>query len=112
MAKTATAEQQARQRTREWRTKLAADLAEQDHRVSAAVATVLGGQNKLKAAGGALAKAQAEHARAVEATAAETSTAVRALKGEGLNAEQIAELTDLPVADVRRALKSDPAKAG
>jgi hypothetical protein len=117
MSKTATAEQAARKRIREFRTEQAAAKAaeerrlkaaqeEQDRRIEAAIAALMASQGQLAAADEALAEARQRHVEAVEAAAAEVSTVVRALKSEGLAPADIVALTGLSQAEVRRASKA------
>ncbi|MEO6701475.1 MAG: hypothetical protein ABI140_06405 [Jatrophihabitantaceae bacterium] len=105
MGRTATAEQQARQRTRQWRTELAQQQAEQDRRISAAIAAVLDAQTQVATAGEMLATARAAHAQAIDNAEQRTADALRSLKGEGLTVEQISQLTGLASSEVRRVAK-------
>jgi hypothetical protein len=112
MAKTATAGQQARAKVRELRTRQAAQRAEQDRRIEASIELVLTSQRELAEAKAALAAAQDSHAKALRAADGVTAKAARALKDEGLSPADIAALTGLTLADVRRASRTEPTSSG
>lgn len=107
MGTKATADQEARQRLRELRTRQDKDRAEQDERIRAAVASVVASGRRVTAADAALAQAQQDHGDAVAAAGRETAGAVRALRQEGLTVADIAQLTGLSAGEIRRVPKSD-----
>ena len=115
--------QSAAEKAREARLRLYLDRDARDARVEAAAAQVFTAQDGLAAAGetlaavrsaaaASIAAAESEHRAAVDAGEAAMSAGLRALTVEKLTPADIAELTSLPDAEVRRLRKlSAPAAA-
>lgn len=112
----------ARTRAQERMAALHADRAERDRRVEDAAAAVFGELNGKSAAGErralavqaaqrAIVEAERVEREAVAAADQRITGSVVALRDEGLTVTQIAELVTLPVADVRRMLRSPSAAA-
>ena len=116
MAKVANAEVAARQRARERLAGVWAARAERDRRIEDAVTAGLAAADErvavdrrrdLAVEAARLAMVEAERVADQERAAADerAAAAVAALRAEGLPLPQIAELLQLPVADVRRVLR-------
>ena len=110
----------AAEKARDARIKLYRDRDARDVRVEAAAAEVFTAQDELTAADEALAAvkaaaaasiaaAESDHQTAIESGEAAVSAALRKLTAEKLTATEIAELTSLGPADVRRLTKTVPA---
>ena len=109
--------QGAAEKAREARIKLYRDRDARDARVEAATADVFTAQEDIAVAGeelaavklaaaATIAAAEAQHRSAVQSGEAAVSAALRKLTEEKLSAAEIAELTSLPPADVRRLTKA------
>lgn len=108
--------QSAADRARQARIRLYRDRDARDARVEAAAAEAFGVADQLTtaddtlaavktAAAASIAAAESEHRKATRRGEATMSGALRKLTTEKLNVPEIAELTSLPAADVRRLTK-------
>lgn len=114
--------QSAAEKAREARIKLHRDRDARDGRVEAAAAEVFIAQDVLAvaderlaaaraAAAAAVADAEAVHSAATRTGEVAVSAALQKLAAERLTTTEIAELTSLPAAEVRRLSKTSPAAA-
>lgn len=123
MAKTANADVAARQRARQRLTEMRKARAERDRRIEDAVTAGLAAADERAAAdrryelaveAARLAQLEAEQAAERDRASADekTAAAVVALRTDGVTANEIAELLTLPIAEVRRMVRSSSGAGG
>lgn len=123
MAKTANADVAARQRARQRLTEMRKARAERDRRIEDAVTAGLAAADERAAAdrryelaveAARLAQLEAEQAAERERASADekTAAAVVALRTDGVTANEIADLLTLPIAEVRRMVRSSSGAGG